>query len=1248
MGDAARSSGSSADERLGRILDEYFAYRAERPGIQEYAARYPDLEEEIKTLLPTLSALGESSGATELSGTLPTRIGEYRVIRELGRGGMGIVYEAEHIGLGRRVALKTLPLQAVLDPQFLERFQQEARAAARLQHAHIVPVYGVGEADGLHFYTMQYIDGVGLDRVLEDARAARDSRSERDVEREASTLKLLVPDSSDRGAYLRAVARIGLQVAGALAHAHGQGVLHRDIKPSNLLLDSDGDVWITDFGLCKAEGSRSITRTGDLVGTLRYMAPERLHGESDVRGDVYSLGATLYELITLRPAFDGSNLVQLAREIEGREPLRPSRVVDDVPRDLEAIVLKAMQRHAPARYPTADALARDLEAFVEGRPVGAKSPTPTHLFLLAIRRNKAISGTLLVAFLLLLGLTTIYMRHLLDARRDAEWQSYVAQLGAIDAALRSRDFTAASKRLDQAPTRFRGWEWHHFRARLQQWSQSVSGKYNGSVDHDPLGRYLVAASAYEAVLLDLDGTPLRAYHGHEWWVNDVRFDSSGERVVTASSDGTAMIWPVAGERPPLVLRGHSGEVLEAQFSPDGRSVATASKDFTVKLWNAATGECLDTLEGHAGEVRGLCFSSDGRLLASASSDRTVRVWELTGATSVAVLTGHLGEVLSVDFAPDDTRLVSASRDETARVWELSTSRELLCLSGHEAEVLCARFDDSGSVIATGSGDRTIRLWDATRGTPLVTLLGHTGGVNGLSFAPDGSRLASVSSDKTVKQWLPYASGAVRVLRGSIGRVASVAIDPQGGRVFSCGEDGFVRVWDLATACELQTIDAHGGSVAKVLFDADRGRLFSAASDSRIMVWDPRSGERLMTLQRAQGAFHDLSLSPDGSRLASSSSAGEVIIWNLSSGEPERVFALWDGRTLRKVQYVDGGRSLAVLVGGEAIQILDLESSELTDLAGHEQRIKDITASPAGDRLASVAFDKTVKIWDVRTGRLLRTLTGHTDRVRSVAWSPDGTRLATGSTGGLIKLWAMPEGEELVSLHGESWISDLVFSHCGRYLVSAHDRGTVTIWSLDDPSSNAALVRDQMLARRRMRPLVEELFEQLATEEAVLEAIARRNLSATEKRWARALCTTAKGSPGVFFEETWSLLSRPGLDAEVHAEAEWRVTVLQRGSESDAAWCRIAGFARYRAGAFAEAIALLERAITLERASHGSASLAGWILLAMAHSKAEHGEESQRYLQLLESRLVEHPQEGERHGELLEEMRRILDSAQRSG
>jgi eukaryotic-like serine/threonine-protein kinase len=403
--------------------------QGQHPDIEDYAARHPALADDIRGLFPTIAATERlkarqaqsSGGCATLGPAQLQRLGDFRLIREIGRGGMGVVFEAEQESLGRRVAVKVLPRQVLLDEKHLKRFEREARIAANLHHTNIVEVFGVGEQDGFHYYVMQYICGVGLDAVIPLlARLCHQASSEPQPTEVSTTVagtedalaetaaRHLLGDSSpgSPGArlgpqYWQSVAHVGLQAAAALAYAHNQGVLHRDIKPANLLLGAEGTIWLADFGLAKAAQSEDVSRSRDLVGTLRYMAPEQFRGQADHRSDIYSLGLTLYELLALRPAFEETDQTRLMQRIAQGPPPSPSTARLGIPRDLETIILKAVSHDVGQRYSSAAAMAEDLRCFLEDRPIRARRASPVERSSRWCRRNKTLAGLTALTFLLL-------------------------------------------------------------------------------------------------------------------------------------------------------------------------------------------------------------------------------------------------------------------------------------------------------------------------------------------------------------------------------------------------------------------------------------------------------------------------------------------------------------------------------------------------------------------------------------------------------------------------------------------------------------------------------------------------------------------------------------------------------------------------------------------------------------------------------------------------------------------------------
>jgi serine/threonine protein kinase len=432
--DRSPSASAVDDDQVVRAVQEYLALveAGQKPDRLAFANRYPDIARALAECLAGLDFV--HAAVPELSGAGPGRalasldapdapqngtVGDFRIIREVGRGGMGIVYEAEQISLGRRVALKILPFAATMDPRHLQRFQNEARAAASLEHPHIVPVHGVGCERGIHYYAMRFIDGQTLAALVEQQRVGTDSeQSAPDAaigkEKAAGETAAVAAARTERAprdaAYFRRVAEWGAQAALAIEHSHAVGVVHRDIKPANLMIDAQGKLWVTDFGLAQIHDDKQLTLTGDMVGTLRYMSPEQALAKRvivDHRTDIYSLGATLYELLTLEPVFTGGDREELLRQIAFEEPKPLRRHNKSIPAELETILFKALEKNAADRYATARELAEDLDRLVKNEPIQARPVGRLRRLAKWIRRRRALAAAygLAVLTLALTGLS---------------------------------------------------------------------------------------------------------------------------------------------------------------------------------------------------------------------------------------------------------------------------------------------------------------------------------------------------------------------------------------------------------------------------------------------------------------------------------------------------------------------------------------------------------------------------------------------------------------------------------------------------------------------------------------------------------------------------------------------------------------------------------------------------------------------------------------------------------------------------
>jgi WD40 repeat protein/serine/threonine protein kinase len=1112
---------------------------------------------------------------------------------------MGVVYEAEQVSLARRVALKVLPGHVAGDPKALRRFRREAKAAAGLHHTNIVPVFEVGHDGDVSFYAMQFIQGQGLDQVIDELRRHRHARkfdglgpsapeapaksaTHPKTERRASlgnrnralgpvaelvmsgrvategvgptaiddrksngstrivqldrhetsndrpaigkeadpaaqpqtdlsnfamlpggTHVAQLDDSNRRLPFFRSVAQIGRQAALGLAYAHARGIVHRDIKPSNLLLDSAGVVWITDFGLAKSEDD-GLTGTGDILGTLRYMAPERFRGEGDSRVDTYALGLTLYELLTLRPAYDLSDRLKLIEQIQTEEPARPRSLDGRIPPDLETIVLKAIDKDPVRRYPTTEAMAEDLRRFLADEPILARRTSATERTWRWCRRNPSVAATLAAFVLLLVGgtilssIVAVRFRALaseresarLDAvraneearrRGDAErWERYRANMAAAASALQLKNVDTARRLLELTPTEHRNWEWRHIAAQLD----TARGVYQGhvgpvhSVAISPDGRHVASCSKSESLHLwdtwtgrsiTLVQTPNDAAYEQVGGANKVSrqvlFTPNGQRVISAGSDGAIRVWDVATGRELHVLRGHTDSICAIDITRDGTRIASGSRDKTIRLWDAQSGVCRAVLRGHTDIVHAVSFRPDGRRLASAGWDSVLCVWDVETGAEVAALRAHTAVVRSLAFSPDSARLATGADfpDNTVRLWDAATCTPLAVLAGHENMVGSLVFSPDGSRLASASMDQTVRLWDGAIGRPINVLKGHADWVNAVGFSPDGRRIVSASSDLTLRMWDAVDGQARAVLRGHEGSVWDMAYTADGALIASASEDRTVRLWDADLIERDGVLRGHEKYLYDIAFSPDGAQMATAAWDRTVRFWDPIDGRQTGLLHHDSSTggksaalrFDDayvvaLAYSPNGRTLATVTRDNRVYLWDVLSGELRRVLDVPtdDWAVHPRAAFDATGRLLATGGADGLVRFWDVANgAQIAALRGHEGCASDVAFSPAGSVLASAGADRTVRLWDTATRELVAVLTGHADMIHRLAYSPDGRLVASASQDHTVRLWDTEMHRERAVLAHGSVIYGLAFTPDGTRLATACADNTIRLWDI---------------------------------------------------------------------------------------------------------------------------------------------------------------------------------------------------------
>jgi serine/threonine protein kinase/WD40 repeat protein len=861
--DVRRPLGSSEIDPLDVVAEE-IAERlrgGERPSPSEYTRRYPDLSDRISALFPTLVAMeefgaevGPMSGPPKVARELPERVGDFRILRPIGAGGMGVVYEALQESLGRHVALKLLPHDRT--PQARERFRREARTAARLHHTNIVPVFAVGEAGDVHYYAMQYIQGLGLDAVLQAVRALREgpSRSaqaetfveilagsltghgfspsaQEDTRRippgiDGSTTSDLAA-SSDRG-YFREVARLGIQAAEALAHAHAQGVIHRDIKPSNLLLDAGGTLWIADFGLAKAEGSDDLTQPGDLVGTLRYMAPERFRGPGDALSDVYSLGATLYEMLTLRPAYAEGGRLSLLEQVLQAPPSRPRRINPRIPRDLETIVLKAMAREPSERYRSAGELAADLGRFLDNRPIHARRTTVIEELWRWGRRNPVLAA-LAASVLLLLTLMAVggwlVALHIERAREQAVQLGLHAKNAehqrTRQLARSLLDSARASRSSRRPGQRFRTLETIAEAARIG-WTLDESNGF-----FDELRTQAIAALALPDIQVPAPSPRER----------ETLHDASARALAVGDSRGDLRI--IRGDGPTQVIpAGDLGPSIRVRLSAEGRIVAARSEEGFLRIWDLDLSPRDPVLEVPSG-VTAHDVSQDGRALALARENQGVEIVDLAAAGQASRPIPGRRIVTDLAFDESGRRLAIAGADGVAIVEVASGSVAAETLRGVLAET--AAWHPAGTELAVGDQLSVLSLVDPLTGRIKERLGARTAGLK-VAYSPDGDSLYSSGWDGVLRIWDPR-SGRLRL---SVQPATDLYLSRSGSLLDRTRTHGWAPI-AVASGREFRALAVPAsGRPMEILSIAavPGGHLLIAAMRNSAGLWDQETGRWL--------------------------------------------------------------------------------------------------------------------------------------------------------------------------------------------------------------------------------------------------------------------------------------------------------------------------------------------------------------------------------------------------------------------
>jgi WD40 repeat protein len=915
--------------------------------------------------------------------------------------------------------------------------------------------------------------------------------------------------------FFHAVARIGAQVADALDHAHNIGVVHRDIKPSNLLLDEHATVYVTDFGLAHVAGNQQLTRTGELVGTLRYMSPEQAAGHregADCRTDIYSLGATLYELITLRPPCGADDRKELLRNILDCEPVPPCRLRPEVPRDLGTIILKALSKDPAERYASARQMAEDLRAFQEHRPISARRPSIPDRVRKWLNRNPWIVGSaaaMVLTALVSLVISNVSIRqawqnerlassdaqraraHADEQRRLAEQRltltrrtNFNLQLAQVKDVWRY-DPLRASQLLDNpesCPPEFRDFTWHFYKRLCQRDRITLAG-HNGAVKdavYLPKRRLVVSAGVDRTIRVwDADRrAQITAIDAHQDVISALDVSPDESLLASASHDGTVRVWTILNPdgkceiSAKFVLKRHTGPVTDVVISPNGHSLASCGLDAVVRVWDSKSGEEIAQLrrpeDSQNDRVVSLAYSPSGTFLAAASNRQQVWIWRLPDGELIqsrSFVEERARQLSIVVFTPDE-KIVAVAHSRGIRFWHWEDDTIQDTLPGHMGSAITGMaFTADGEQLISSGFDGCLRIWGIRSDDPKSSITGHKDRINSLHFSTADGIATTASYDGTVKLWQLDNQLEDRTLRPPGGVITTIAFSPKAQMFLSTGTDGKVCFWDAADGKQVGEFEGHGGRVQDAKFSPDGTLLASAGSDKSIKVWDAQTFRRVATLTGPTERVVVLAFSPDGRLLAAGGLDQKVWLWDVRS---KRVIHVLEGHTDRiwALNFSPDGRQLVSSGRDGTIRFWNPTSGRLEHtLRGPAgQAIGCCLFSPDGKTLATATsrisdegeHDGRIHLWDLSTLQIREALQGHTDEVLSVAFSPNGDTLASCGRDRIIRLWDPDTGQERANLYGhKDWIKCLEFSHDGNYLVSAGEDSEIKIWNAAPLEHNVA-------------------------------------------------------------------------------------------------------------------------------------------------------------------------------------------------
>jgi WD40 repeat protein/tRNA A-37 threonylcarbamoyl transferase component Bud32 len=1027
----------------------------------------------LPALLVPAGALGRKMGLRAACSELlddPSipKIPGYDVLREQGNGGMGVVYKAVQTSLNRVVALKMIRQFDMASSEQLMRFRLEAELAAQVKHPNIVQVYEVGTDGKKPYLAMEWVPGGSLADHLDE--------KPQDPRQAAALVEVL---------------------ARAVHAAHSQGVIHRDLKPGNILLQMADDSQeapcdeagnldfqsmipkITDFGLARPRDAvTSLTDTGLVVGTPEYMSPEQAAGkkyEVGVATDIYSLGAILYELLAGRTPFRGDSAMETLRQVVEDNPPSFSSAGCRIPRDMETICRKCLEKKPGLRYASAAALADDLRRWLNREPIRAR-PLNRVERLVRWCQRRPVHAAFVGAIVLLaaIGLTGILWqwRQTELARADAvelageleakneelrkksaaeRWQAYRTNLQVVSAALANHKVGLARQALAAAPPEHRGWEWHYFDSYLDSTLHSLHAPAapTGGLAFSPDGLHLAAGVKGKTICLwDLGNHQIvKKLTGLDGDAHRLTFSADGQRLAALTKHGFQLYDVETGTL--LAATDKKVSFLRATFSPDSALVvAHTTFTKTLSVWDARSGDLLWTWHKSC-DVASLAFHPGSKQLAVSTPKGDILLLDAATGQQQQALGNH-AHVRDLACSPDGSKLVSAGRwpDATLQMWDLKSGKRLLTMRGHKNAVNAPTFSPDGTRLVSLSNDQTARLWDAKTGGLVMVLGGNSSIIKQAWFNAAGSRLYTVTRDNTLRAWDGHTGDPLFTLYGLSATEEELAFLPQGGLVAAPGtQAGTLDLFDLDLGESLRVLRGHSSFVYDVAFSPSGALIGSAAWDGTVRLWDG-AGKSLAVLKAPSQVSNAVAFDPHTGKLAANSHDQGISIWDVPGGKLHRFIKM------KATQHYGFGPAFhptqSLVAAGLEPGFIDLwdlkQGKSIASLfTGSKAPISRVCFHPDGSELAAVNDAGMVFLWDLASRQLRASWKAHDKQAVGVAYSPDGRLLATSSPDGSVRLWDSHSDQRVALLKHPCQVYHVSFHPDGKRLATSGADHLIRIW-----------------------------------------------------------------------------------------------------------------------------------------------------------------------------------------------------------